>query len=478
MTTIVHILAAIAVAYMLSQAILYYTQASNEPPVVNSGIPFLSLILDYLRYKSRVFSVLKEKYHLLVYTLWMSWCRLYIINFLDLIKDVQRPFRIINFAPLAAPAAANILGTSEATCDVVFRDTTTDEGFFLSFNKTVQISLSPGASLDSMYEVAIRTFAAFFSDFAVKGHSNVPLLKWMRHPLVLGTTDAVYGPQNPFRISSVEEAWYTDICVETFPQNFAKEAFEAREHLVQAFENYFSNGFHRAASTFVKVRYEHTIMLSGYDRAQEYRHKYNQPLSQLHWPSVPYLQQIIKNKISNLNGFSRFELGSVYGVLGNTVPATYWLILHIYRDPIILEECRQELYPLIQEKDGIRSINVEQIKSSFTEDYILSDKYLLKKGSIAGIPSEVQHFESTWGPDASSFNYRIFLDSTGCKIKRPNRPSFRAIGGDTLPRSRFWPLWSTKGDWVLPSVAHQHATGLSILTPDNDVDIEIRPRRS
>lgn len=84
------------------------------------------------------------------------------------------------------------------------------------------------------------------------------------------------------------------------------------------------------------------------------------------------------------------------------MPATCWMLYHVLSDPVVLEDCRQELAKAVQEKDGENYLDIAYIKSScpillstmqeafrfhsiglsarsVMEDHVLGGKYLLKK---------------------------------------------------------------------------------------------------
>jgi cytochrome P450 len=114
-------------------------------------------------------------------------------------------------------------------------------------------------------------------------------------------------------------------------------------------------------------------------------------------------------------------------LVNNTVPSAFWLIFHIYSDPVLLEECRGELANAVRvADDGTRTIDLAYVRSccpvlnstlnevfryygigtvlvrQVVEDHMLNKTYLLKKDGYVLMPNSVQHFSQTlWGPDVS-----------------------------------------------------------------------------
>lgn len=211
----------------------------------------------------------------------------------------------------------------------------------------------------------------------------------------------------------------------------------------------------------------------------------------------------------------------------NTVPGAFWLIYHIFSDPVVLRECRRELEqtitrfddngkPVIDFNDlasscpillstlhevfrfrAIGTITVRQV----LEDHHLNGTYLLKRGSFVLIPNTVQHFNTAiWGPDAGTFNYRRFLELPGSKSNSTSRrygPStLRAFGGGPLlcPGRHFaigeilafaammvlrFDVSPASGRrWEDLRVENSYGMGVAkvFLLPENDLEVEVRPR--
>lgn len=77
----------------------------------------------------------------------------------------------------------------------------------MSFPKYVHPALSAGPGLDSMNRRAIQVISKSLDERSQKGATKVQLWQWVRHELLLASTEGVYGPKNPFRDPAMEEAW-------------------------------------------------------------------------------------------------------------------------------------------------------------------------------------------------------------------------------------------------------------------------------
>lgn len=160
---------------------------------------------------------------------------------------------------------------------------------------------------------------------------------------------------------------------------------------------------------------------------------------------------------------ARWEVGDAIGVLVNASPTFFWTLCHIYSDPRLLRDVRQEISEFMQTTYSPNGGNIKHIlditklqnacptlvstyrevlrtRTSastsrwITEDTILADKYLLKKDSVLLIPGAVIHADPVWGPDAKEFNPRRFMGKSDLKAGA-NRSWG---GGHTLCPGRFF----------------------------------------
>ncbi|KAI7778677.1 Cholesterol 7-alpha-monooxygenase [Diaporthe eres] len=60
----------------------------------------------------------------------------------------------------------------------------------------------------------------------------------------------------------------------------------------------------------------------------------------------PLIQDHYRIHSSNgvpLEDMARLEVAISVAIISNTMPASFWLIYHIFSDPVVLEDCRKEL---------------------------------------------------------------------------------------------------------------------------------------
>jgi cytochrome P450 len=209
--------------------------------------------------------------------------------------------------------------------------------------------------------------------------------------------------------------------LKAWPSVLARKSLHAREQLIiPAFEKYFAEDSHLQGSLLVQCRYKHNTDhgLRGRDVAAT-------------------------------------EIGQLVASLTNSTASAFWMVYHVFSDPVVLKECRDEVEQLVRvDADGVCSIDLAQVKSScpillstwqetlryvhigiiarvVMEDVMFDNKYLLKKGATVMNIVPVQHTDaSLWGSTVDRFDHRRFLRQPG--VKRTNPAAFRSFGGGTV----------------------------------------------
>ncbi|KAL1845876.1 hypothetical protein Daus18300_014422 [Diaporthe australafricana] len=470
--------------YLLLVALLRFTQGAKEPTSISDTIPFFTPIINMVSKGGAFHRLMRDKYNLPIYTLRLPGSRMYVVNSPGLLTSIQAQFRTLSFTAIEANIAANLLGCKKATIDIMTRDVTKDEGYLMSYPKYVHSALSSGPGLDAMNRRAIEVLAKSLDEWSQKGATKIQLWQWTRHELLLASTESVYGPKNPYRDPAMEKAWYTFepkmmmFILNLFPSVFAKESFKAREYMVKVWEEYFDAGSYEQGSELLKARVK-----------------------------------INNNFKIALMETARIEVAGSQAILTNTLPGTFWMVYHLFSDPVVLQSIRNELSKGVrQDDDGTCTIDLAHVKSScpillstFKEtmrmyststatriamqDCQLNNQYLLKKGSTIMMPSAVQHTNlSVWGDTVDEFNHERFAPGS----KRVNPVAFRGFGGGTTlcPGRHFasteilmfsallalrFDLHPMDGKWSAPTTSKSPMVN-AMPVPDWDINVEMRPR--
>lgn len=273
------------------------------------------------------------------------------------------------------------------------------------------------------------------------------------------------------------------LMLDILPQNiFFKAAVQGREHLVNSFAKYYGHGSYKQGSAYIQQFIGHCID-----------------------------QKIPQNDIP------RLLVGTVFNNIANTTPSAFWVIYRIFSDPLVLQECRDEVKQAVQDdEDGTSTINLNFVVNScpillstyhevfryhgmansvrvVSEDHMLDNRYLLKKGGLIMMSARAQHSNpAVWGDNVDEFYHKRFVKQPGGG-KRPNPTAFRGFGGGTTlcPGRHFatseilllatllllrFDIQPAGGlPWVLPSTA-KSSQAEAMEQPDEDINIELVPR--
>lgn len=221
-STLLGWLVGLAATYVLSGTLLlHWTQGAHEPPAVAVGggstfsplLPFLGPVVAMARHRAWFHTRVRDK--LLgtlnknvppIYTLRLLGARLYVVNSPRLVPAVQKLHKTLSFAAVAA-ASARIFLVSKQGREVIARGLMQDGSYTANFGAAIHPALAPGAHLNHMNRAAARSIAASLDARQAWGPQETNLFDWVRDQIVLATSDAVYGPHNPFRDPEVLQSW-------------------------------------------------------------------------------------------------------------------------------------------------------------------------------------------------------------------------------------------------------------------------------
>ena len=214
------------------------------------------------------------------------------------------------------------------------------------------------------------------------------------------------------------------------------------------------------------------------------------------------------------------EVGTLLGVLANTIPVVFYMLAHVYSDRILLQDIRNELEntSLSTAADGknciLRVATIREkchlLHSTFQEvlrvhaqgagarfvreDTLLDNQYLLKKSMVVQMPIAVLHSDpSSWGSNADQFQPRRFLKQKDTEVVfNANSSAYRPFGGGTslCPGRHFVTLevlaltaylvlifdiepWNCA--WSIPR-QKQESLATNVFPPDKDVEVRIDRR--
>ncbi|KAI0594168.1 cytochrome P450 [Biscogniauxia sp. FL1348] len=392
---------------------------------------------------------------------------------------------------------------SRAGTDILRKDITSDSNSVVGLMPIMTRVMAPGPSLDCMVRKAAEVMAISVDKLG-RGDgvsTTIKLYEWTRHEILMATTEAVFGPKNPYRDPAVESAWrtfepsYLSLAISPLKPLTAPKAFQAREFLASSFVSYLENDGPETASEFIRAAHAHHVS-HGF----------------------------------TIEDLARFEVGHTHAINGSTAPTSWWLLWHIYSDPVVLREVRGELDKLVVDSSDPHAEKTRTLDLSLLpthspilhsalnetlrfrtmasavrlclEDHLLEDKYLLKKGALVIVPQPLHHSSTAaWGEDAKRFNHRRFVPGSGeargeagaRKGKGYDKAAFRAFGGGhTLCPGRHFStieilafaammvlrfdMEPATGDkWIEPTCEKTPLVA-SLQIPDEDIEVVVKAR--
>ena len=219
---------------LFSLILLAYLSNTNsdprEPPAIRSPSRILGICLAWsavepsimhmsgrqrLPYSFQSHSETHEssaRYPLDIYTLRMPQGNTYVVNSIDLINSALRNYKTLSFAPFVATFLKRLCIPSAAASQIVDRNLFAEEGswgLFTDTHNAMHCSLAPGPDLDDLIASVLWHISQAI-EALLEGHDEieVDLYAWVHHMITLASTDAVYGPQNPFRDPVVMEGFW------------------------------------------------------------------------------------------------------------------------------------------------------------------------------------------------------------------------------------------------------------------------------
>lgn len=110
------------------------------------------------------------------------------------------------FGPIPVQVARHLLGISNAGVQIISHDCTSSDSYFNNLLRARHPFLSPGLELDALNKACVKIMEASVSRLKDR-HTETNLYEWVRHEMLMVTTEATYGPGNPFSKPANESLW-------------------------------------------------------------------------------------------------------------------------------------------------------------------------------------------------------------------------------------------------------------------------------
>lgn len=140
-----------------------------------------------------------------IFTLQTLNKRTYIVTSADLVTAVERNERTISFMPFVSAISPRMfdIPTHGHTMDIINQNLHKDDGdwgLVYETSKGLRTAMAPGPNLDNMHRNMLSIMEKHFDELATaSGQNTIELFEWIRPRFTVATTDAIYGPGNPFK---------------------------------------------------------------------------------------------------------------------------------------------------------------------------------------------------------------------------------------------------------------------------------------
>jgi hypothetical protein len=140
-------------------------------------------------------------------TLAMPYGRTYVVNSTKLVSAVQRNAKTISFDPILTTVAERLAGITGPELEALKEEETGGGGA----HRKVVHSMAPsliGLGLDAMNKAMLANLENFINALETQDQA-FDLWAWTRHVISIASTDAVFGPENPYAKDNYEQTfWY------------------------------------------------------------------------------------------------------------------------------------------------------------------------------------------------------------------------------------------------------------------------------
>ena len=137
-----------------------------------------------------------------IYTLNMLNGKVYVVTSPELVSAVNRNSRALAFNPFIAQLGKRITGHDEATSRIVQHNLNGEDGpgYVTEVHDAIVAALAPGNGLENMVEPMLHEATTYLE--ALDKDNEVDLFAWTRKMVTMCSTQAIYGPENPFSKNS------------------------------------------------------------------------------------------------------------------------------------------------------------------------------------------------------------------------------------------------------------------------------------
>ena len=146
-----------------------------------------------------------EKHALPIFGLNMVFTKSYLVTSPSILLSIQRNKKSLSFDPFISMTAERMVGIRGPTLELIREKQSGGQGLTQTIIHAMQPTLI-GAPLDRMNERMTRLLRPLVDELA--STTTIDLYGWCRHAITVASTNASYGPLNPYKDANIEESFW------------------------------------------------------------------------------------------------------------------------------------------------------------------------------------------------------------------------------------------------------------------------------
>jgi cytochrome P450 len=434
--------------------------------IPHSYLPFLGHVIGMFMHGSNYFAIVNHHTQHPIFTLQTLNKKTIGVISPQLAAPIQRASKNTSFYGMILEVTKRLVDFDEPSMKVIRYNLDDElghhEGLMNESHDMVASMLSPGPILNQLLTTQLEVVAEMMNELVPSSSASIifNLMDFVKKIFTVANAFTIWGPQNPFALhpALVQSFWdyeggMVPVMADIFPNVTARKPWLARRAVNNALAEFIEKGYYRSASPLIQKR------------------------------AAINLKHGLTPKMAG-----RADLILLFGVLGNAVPTTFWVLVHIFSDPNLLARIREETSTAIEDsskngsakKDKVISVaklkmcpliistyretlrvigvlaSVRLVKKTHTINVPGYRPYLLKKDAMVQIASGVIHMaEEVWGPDAKQFKPERFFSITS------SAEQFSSSGDAGAPTEKT----ATALPKNVPSAAYRAFGGGSVICP-------------
>ena len=137
--------------------------------------------------------------------------KIYVITSPELVSAVNRNAKTLSFNPFIAQLGKRITNHDQATGLIVQHNLNGENGsgYVIDVHDGTLTALAPGKALEEMTLAMVHEVSICLDALDQKGIDVMDFFAWTRRTVTMCSTQAIYGPENPFtKYPELEKAFW------------------------------------------------------------------------------------------------------------------------------------------------------------------------------------------------------------------------------------------------------------------------------